>query len=91
MHKNINNVNIDEIINNSKENDIAIFEASYQKFKAYIKPLKEKKVSIVYENIDNWESHLGNNIYDADTLKELILNAETISKVKEVLGIRKSR
>ena len=79
MHKYINNVDINELSKYVKENDIAIFEAPYVGFKEYIEMFANAKASIVYENIDNWESHLGNNVFDADTLKLLLESASLLT------------
>lgn len=72
MHMHIKNVNVSKIENLISFNDIAIFEAPCTKFKKYLKILRDKKAKIIYENIDNWESSLGNEVFDADTLKEML-------------------
>ncbi len=79
LHKHIKNVNLEKLMAYVNEDDIAIFEAPYKLFKDYLKPLKDKKVKIVYENIDNWESHLGNQVFDADTLKLILENADLLT------------
>lgn len=79
MHKYIKNINENDLKQYINENDIAIFEAPYKGFRDYIKILKDKKAKIVYENIDNWESSLGNNVFDADTLKDLLEQADLLT------------
>lgn len=85
LHKYIKNTSVEEIMNYANKDDIAIFEAPSALFKEYIAPLKEKDIKIVYENIDNWESNLGNNIFDADTLKEMIENASLLTATAKPL------
>ena len=79
MHKAIKNVTVQDIEEHVQENDIAIFEAPYKGFKDYVLMFKQKKAHIVYENIDNWESHLGNLVYDAETLKLILTNASLLT------------
>ena len=79
MHKSIQNVAVQDLEKYASKNDIAIFEAPYKEFKDYVLMLKNKEVKIVYENIDNWESHLGNQVFDADTLKLILENADLLT------------
>ena len=85
LHKHINNINIEDLLKYVQENDIAIFEAPSLLFKEYILPLKEKKVKLIYENIDNWESNLGNMVFDADTLKLMLDNSDLLTATAQPL------
>ncbi len=72
----------DEIINNIKdkvnENDLFIFESPCNKFSKVLDFAIEKKANIVYENIDNWETSLGNGVYDEKMLKKLLVKSSVI-------------
>lgn len=72
----------DEIINNIKnkvnENDLFIFESPCNKFSKILDFAIEKKANIVYENIDNWETSLGNGVYDEKMLKKLLVKSSVI-------------
>lgn len=85
MHKYINNLKTEEMAKYMGEKDIVIFEAPCSSFAPYIKLAQAKKTKIVYENIDNWESNLGNSVFDADTLKLLIENADLLTATAKPL------
>ena len=72
----------DEIINNIKnkvnENDLFIFESPCNKFSKILDFAIEKKANIVYESIDNWETSLGNGVYDEKMLKKLLVKSSVI-------------
>lgn len=85
MHKYIDNISVDTIEQKVTDNDIVIFEAPCTKFRDYLTMFQEKKVNIVYENIDNWESSLGNDVFDADTLKEMLESATMLTATAKQL------
>ena len=78
-HRCIDGTTIDVLKKEVKENDLFIFESSSPKFKEAVALAKEKKCITVYENIDNWETSLGNGIIDENTLKTLLENAKVLT------------
>lgn len=72
----------DNIVNNIKtkvnENDLFIFESPCKKFNKVLDFAILKKANIVYESIDNWETSLGNGVYDEEMLERLLANARVV-------------
>lgn len=72
----------DKIIDNIKdkvhENDLFIFESPCKRFSKVLDYAINSKCNIVYESIDNWETSLGNGIYDEDMLYRLLANARVV-------------
>ena len=60
------------------KNDLFIFEAPLKKFNELLEFAIEKKCKIVYENIDNWETSLGESIYNEETLKKMLKNSDLL-------------
>lgn len=85
MHKYIDNVSIESLENIITDNDIVIFEAPCTKFREYNNMFSQKGINIIYENIDNWESSLGNDVFDADTLKDILTSANLITATAKPL------
>ncbi len=77
-HKYIENVSYEEIDMYAKENDIFLFEAPTKAFNKFLALAKLKKCKIIYENIDNWETSLGSMLFDRETLKNMIREADMI-------------
>lgn len=77
-HKYIENAKYEEISNYAKEDDIFIFEAPIKSFEKFLGLAILKKCKIVYENIDNWETSLGDMFFSKDTLKLMIIHADMI-------------
>lgn len=74
---------IDENIENFLENkvkndDLFIFEAPSSRFKKVLNVALKNHCKILYENIDNWETSLGQDIYDEEILISLLNNAELL-------------
>ncbi len=69
---------ISKIENYAKEGDLFIFESPSEKFSKVLDFAIAKKGKIVYENIDNWETSLGSDVYDEKTLKKLLENADLL-------------
>ncbi len=68
----------EKIANIVSANDLFIFEAPSSKFADILDLAIEKKCKIVYENIDNWETSLGNGVFDKDMLIKLLKNADLL-------------
>lgn len=77
-HKYIENAKCEEISDYAKEGDIFIFEAPIKSFEKYLGLAILKKCKIVYENIDNWETSLGNLFFSRETLKLMLNHADMI-------------
>lgn len=84
-HLLIDNYDIKYFDEELSNDDIVIFEAPCHKFDEFIKSTLKIGAKIVYENIDNWESNLGNSIFNADTLKLLIENADLLTATAKPL------
>ena len=77
-HKYIGNVTYEEIDDYANKDDIFIFEAPTKSFNKFLALAKLKKCKVVYENIDNWETSLGSILFDRDTLKNMIREADMV-------------
>ena len=63
-----------------------IFESPSIKFKEVLDFATEKKCKIIYENIDNWETSLGDKVYDYDTLVKMLQKSTlVIATAKKLL------
>ena len=78
LHNYIKNISIYILQEIIRENDLFIFEAPVKDYLPYVHLAKTKKAKIIYENIDNWETSLGKNIFHRTTLNELIINADLL-------------
>ncbi len=78
-HKYIENVDLNDLEKRIKKDDLFIFEAPTKSFEPYLKLAKKKKNLVVYENIDNWESSLGNILFNEETLKLMLKEADMIT------------
>lgn len=77
-HKQIQNVNYDELEDVVKKDDIFIFEAPIKMFDKFLAMAKIKEAKVIYENIDNWETSLGSMFFNKETLKMMLNNADMI-------------
>lgn len=78
IHRYINDYSDIDFENNIKKDDIVIVDFPYSKFIPYIEKAKKKGAKIVYENIDNWETSLGNNLFVKDDLYEVLKLADLL-------------
>ncbi len=72
VHKKIGKLKLGEFENKIDENSIFIFEAPMDMFLPFLKIAEKKKSKIIYENIDNWETSLGNMFFSEKALKEFL-------------------
>lgn len=72
VHKKIGKLKQGEFENKIDENSIFIFEAPMDMFLPFLKIAEKKKSKIIYENIDNWETSLGNMFFSEKALKEFL-------------------
>ena len=84
-HKFINNAKYEEIEDTVKKDDIFIFEGPIKLFDKYLALAKIKGAKVIYENIDNWETSLGDMFFDRETLKMMLNNADMIVATAEKL------
>lgn len=84
-HKYVKNADYDEVSEYAKEDDIFIFEAPIKTFEKYLGLAIFKKCKIVYENIDNWETSLGNFFFSENTLKLMLNYADMIISTSKKL------
>ena len=77
-HKQIQNVNYDELEDVVKKDDLFIFEAPIKLFDKFLAMAKIKEAKVIYENIDNWETSLGSMFFNKETLKMMLNNADMI-------------
>lgn len=72
VHKKIGKLKLGEFENKIDENSIFIFEAPMDMFLPFLKIAEKKKSKTIYENIDNWETSLGNMFFSEKALKEFL-------------------
>lgn len=72
VHKKISKLKLGEFENKIDKNSIFIFEAPMDMFLPFLKIAEKKKSKIIYENIDNWETSLGNMFFSEKALKEFL-------------------
>ena len=72
VHKKISKLKLGEFENKIDENSIFIFEAPMDMFLPFLKIAEKKKSKIIYENIDNWETSLGNMFFSEKALNEFL-------------------
>lgn len=84
-HKYVKESDYDEISEYVKEDDIFIFEAPIKTFEKYLGLAILNKCKIVYENIDNWETSLGNLFFSENTLKLMLNYADMIISTSKKL------
>jgi len=72
QHKKISKINKEEFDKNVAGKEIFIFEAPMEMFLPYLEIAKKHNCKVVYENIDNWETSLGNMFFSGNALKQFI-------------------
>lgn len=68
-----------------RPDDIVIVEAPYKQFLPFIKKFKERGAKIVYENIDNWETSLGEGVLSRDALTQILHDATAFTATAKPL------
>ncbi len=71
-HKKISDIKKEEFEKYVNKKDIFIFEAPMDIFIPYLEIAEKNECRIVYENIDNWETSLGNMFFSEEALKKLL-------------------
>ena len=72
VHKKINKIDRGKFKDSVTDKDIFIFEAPMEMFLPYLEISKNNKCKIIYENIDNWETSLGNMFFSENALKQFL-------------------
>lgn len=84
-HKYVKNADYDEVSECAREDDIFIFEAPIKTFEKFLGLAILRNCKIVYENIDNWETSLGNLFFSENTLKLMLNYAHMIVSTSKKL------
>lgn len=71
-HMCLDKKSIEYIKSEARAEDLFIFESPLVAFDEVIEIAADKHCKIVYENIDNWETSLGNNVLSEETLIKLL-------------------
>lgn len=78
LHKNILKYPLKAFVDAVKKNDLVIVEFPDQNFVPYIESARKAKAKVVYENIDDWETSLGNSIFDRESLDKILKCADVL-------------
>lgn len=84
-HKKVSKIKNEEFEKNVKKEDIFIFEAPMDIFIKYLEMAKNKGCKIIYENIDNWETTLGNMFFSENALKEFLKKSTLLTGTAKLL------
>lgn len=85
VHKKVSKIKKEEFEENIKQEDIFMFEAPMDIFIPYLKMAKNKGCKIVYENIDNWETSLGNMFFSENALQEFLSKSTILTGTAKLL------
>lgn len=78
LHLLVNEENVKKIESIVQKDDLFIFESPCSKFNEIIDLAISKEAKIIYENIDNWETSLGNTVYDEKTLIKILEHSDLL-------------
>ena len=89
VHKPIETVSIEEIMDVVTHNAVFVFEAPSVKFIPYLNKAHKLGIKTIYEHIDNWETSLGSLLYDSQSFRSFIdksahLIATSVELVKQL-------
>lgn len=85
QHKKISKINKNEFDKNINGNEIFIFEAPMEMFLPYLEIAEKNNCKIVYENIDNWETSLGNMFFSENALKNFLKKSTILIGTSKLL------
>lgn len=85
VHKKISKIKLEEFKNKINSEDVFIFEAPMEMFIPYLDIAEKKKCKIIYENIDNWETSLGNMFFSENALKQFLKKSEILVGTSKLL------
>lgn len=85
VHKKISKIKLEEFKNKINSEDIFVFEAPMEMFIPYLDIAEKNKCKIIYENIDNWETSLGNMFFSENALKQFLEKSEILVGTSKLL------
>ena len=78
-HMHFATLTLDAFKKQVRKDDLVVMECPVGEFVSYVKAAKKKGAKIVYENIDNWETSLGNAAFASkDQLKEILESCDLL-------------
>lgn len=77
-HKHIKECDITTFNEHINEDSIIVIELPHSEILPFINIARKKGAKIIYENIDNWESSLGEQFFSIDTLKNIIKQSDIL-------------
>lgn len=77
-HLYVDNYKEENFRDHVKKEDLVIVEFPHEKFLPFLDIAKNKKAKIVYENIDNWETSLGSDLFKKDVLFKFLKKADVL-------------
>lgn len=84
-HTKVSKIDKEELKNKIEKKDIFIFEAPMDAFLPYLEEAKTKECKIIYENIDNWETSLGNMFFSENALKQFLKESTILVGTSKLL------
>lgn len=85
VHKKVDKIEKEKFESNIRKEDIFIFEAPMDIFIPYVEMAKNKNCKIIYENIDNWETSLGNMFFSENALKNFLEKSDLLVGTAKLL------
>lgn len=77
-HLNVLNYKIEDFAEQIRRGDIVILEFPHNAFLPFVDIAKKKGAKLVYENIDNWETSLGDMMFSRAALKEILKKSDVL-------------
>lgn len=84
-HVRISDIKLEAFQSQLCDNDIFIFENPAKEFLPFLECAKKSGCKIVYESIDNWETSLGNGIFDREHLKLFLEYSDVLTATSQLL------
>ena len=78
-HCKIDDKAIELVKKNVNKDDLFIFEAPLTQFEGLLDIAIQSECKIIYENIDNWETSLGQEFFDEEMLKKILKAAHVLT------------
>ena len=77
-HLHIDVYRLEDFEETLKKDDMVILEFPDERFLPFVELAKTKKAKIVYENIDNWETSLGNGRFKKAVLEKILFMSDLL-------------
>lgn len=78
MHRNIDGISAVDFAKLVTKDDMVIFDFPYYKFIPFLDIAHEVGANVIYENIDNWETSLGGELFERTALKNMLRKADIL-------------